>query len=607
MNSPQKENTFSWILLKDIFKNSSRLFKILLKEKPVLLFCLLTIVGILAISPIAQSGLQAILLNTLINAKGSGEINLNLTLITLAYVSIFFLIGWLTVVNGYFTKKIWFFLEEKFELWLVRKHGEIDIITHEDPKQKNLFQKSSEGGTNRIQNFTTRQLGILDDAIVIIGAALILYTRNWLFLPLLLLTSLPQLFVEATYGQRVWGIYGGNAEARRKFWDIRRHFTVLSNVVELKIFQNVKHFFNLVADLFRDFHEKQLKNERRKLIRLIASSTISYIGVGVAVFWLISSTAKGEILIGTFTFYLASIQGFRRSMSGFFFNIGQQYQDSLFVTDIFKMLDLPEEIKKPQNGIKIKNDQAPEIKFENISFAYPSSTQPTLENFSLTIRPGEKIAIVGLNGSGQTTLIKLLCRFYDPTEGRILINDIDLKEIDLESWYAIIGVLFQDYANYRFLVKESVAVGRTNIPLSLNKVKDAASASESTEFIEKLEKAYDQILGKDFTGGVGLSVGQWQKLALARTFYRDPKVLILDEPTSSVDAESEAKIFEKLESMPSDHTAILISHRFSTVRQANRICVIKNGTVHEIGTHEELMQKGDVYAKLFQMQAKGYQ
>ncbi len=229
-----------------------------------------------------------------------------------------------------------------------------------------------------------------------------------------------------------------------------------------------------------------------------------------------------------------------------------------------------------------------------------------LKDFSLAIAAGEKIAIVGANGAGKTTLIKLLCRFYDPAGGVITVGGKNIQDIDLESWYQQFGVLFQDYAQYHFMVKDVIKVGDMGARGTPEKVRAAAQASEADAFIAEWEKAYEQMLGKQFTGGVEPSIGQWQKLALARAFYRDPRVLILDEPTSSIDAESEAKIFEKLEQLPKDRTVILISHRFSTVRQANRICVIEDGRLAELGTHEELLALGGTYARLFNLQARGY-
>ena len=338
----------------------------------------------------------------------------------------------------------------------------------------------------------------------------------------------------------------------------------------------------------------------------LASLVFSQSALAFAGVWFALEVLKGSIQIGTLTFFLASIGNLRQALSGLFMNLGRQYQDNLFVSDAFRLLDLKPTIMQPAPGIALDPAATPEIVFEDVSFKYPHAKRYALKNFSLAIPAGEKLAVVGANGAGKTTLVKLLCRFYDPQEGRILIGGHDLRTINLEHWYRMLGILFQDYNNYHFLVKEAIGMGRTSAPPALSKVRAAAEAGEADVFIREWEHAYEQMLGKEFTGGVEPSIGEWQKLALARTFYRDPRVLILDEPTSSIDAESEAKIFDKLERLPKDRTVILISHRFSTVRQANRICVIEGGHAAEIGTHEELLARGGTYARLFRLQAKGY-
>jgi ATP-binding cassette subfamily B protein len=312
------------------------------------------------------------------------------------------------------------------------------------------------------------------------------------------------------------------------------------------------------------------------------------------------------LLVGTLTFLIASIVEFRQTLSSFFEQIGRQYEDNLFVNDLFDFLDWKPVIVNAPDCIKLSEGKTPKIEFKNVSFAYPGTTKMSLENISFTLNPGEKLALVGQNGAGKTTLIKLLCRFYDPTEGEILVDGTNLKNIDINDWHRILGVLFQEYGQYNFMVKESIGMGRTDDPLSLERVHDAAESSESESFIKEWKSGYDQMLGKEFTDGVEPSVGQWQKLALARTFYRNPKIYVFDEPTASIDAEAKAKIFEKLESLPKDRSVIIISHRFSTVRQAQVIVVLKDGQIEEQGTHGELLEKNALYARLFKLQAKGY-
>ncbi len=404
----------------------------------------------------------------------------------------------------------------------------------------------------------------------------------------------------------VWDILSGRAETRRKYWELHGHFNTLPSLIELKLFQNIPYFFSAIKELFHNFQMEEKRNEKKKLFSQLIVLCFSQLVIAFAIIFFTLQVVKGNLLIGTFTFILASIGDLRQSLSGLFSNLGRQYQDSLFVTDIFKMLDLKPSIEKPKKGIVLDSKKTPEIIFENVTFSYPGIKTAVLKNFSLKIAPGEKIALVGINGAGKTTFVKLLCRFYDPDQGRIIIGGHDLKELDLESWYSQLGAIFQDYVHYHFIVKEVIAMGKTGAASSLEKVKEAAQASEADIFIEEWEKKYEQMLGKEFTEGVEPSIGQWQKLALARTFYRAPSVLVLDEPTSSIDAAAEAKIFEKLENLPRDRTVILISHRFSTVHQADKIGVIEEGELKELGTHEDLLKLSGTYAYLFNLQAKGY-
>jgi ABC-type multidrug transport system fused ATPase/permease subunit len=271
-------------------------------------------------------------------------------------------------------------------------------------------------------------------------------------------------------------------------------------------------------------------------------------------------------------------------------------------------MDTPPAIPRVQNARVLSADVAPEIVLDNVSFAYPGTDKLVLKNLSLAIPSGAKVALVGVNGSGKTTLVKLICRIYDPTEGTILVNGHDLRDLNLDSWHHQMSVLFQDYADYHFLVKDVIAMGRRNgsPAADMYKVRQAARQSGAEGFIAEWAGQYEQMVGREFPDGIDPSKGQLQKLALARSFYRDPGLLILDEPTASIDAEAEARIFEELEALPRDKTVILISHRFSTVRKADRICVFKDGIVAEQGTHDDLMRLSKIYARLFKIQAAGY-
>ena len=606
MNKEKQEQKISISAFREMLKNSIRLSAMMWKEKKGGIIGLGLVFLIVSAAPFLQSGSRGLLINELIKIAGNSGVSSYLFILVGILILATLIPSILLTIQNYLSKLFWFFLEEKFETLVIQKKGEIDVAIHEDPQQKDLLNKVSEDGTWRVRNFVDRQFYIFQNVIeVIIASIILIFSQWWVFL-IILIGTFPELIAEVVYGRMVWGIHTGRAETKRKYWELHSHFNSLPSLVELKLFQNTQHFLSTIKELFRNFQLEEKKNEKKKLIHQLIVLCFSQLVIAFAIVYFVLQVVKGNLLIGTLTFILASIGDLRQSLSGLFSNLGRQYQDSLFVTDIFRFLNLKPIIKKPEKGIVLDSKQTPEIAFDHVTFSYPGTKKTVLKDFSLKIAPGEKIALVGVNGAGKTTFVKLLCRFYDPDEGKITIGGHDLKEIDLESWYNQLGAIFQDYARYHFIVKEAIAVGRTGVASSLEKVKEAAKASEADTFIEEWEKKYEQMLGKEFTEGTEPSIGQWQKLALARTFYRDPRILILDEPTSSIDAEAEAKIFEKLELLPKDRTVILISHRFSTVRQADKIGVVEEGGLKELGTHEDLLKLNGTYANLFTLQAKGY-
>jgi ATP-binding cassette subfamily B protein len=281
------------------------------------------------------------------------------------------------------------------------------------------------------------------------------------------------------------------------------------------------------------------------------------------------------------------------------------YENNLYVNHYFDVLSLPKIVKEPKNPVKLSSNILPKIEFKNVSFSYPGTDNPVLKNLTFSIESNENVAIVGPNGAGKTTIVKLLCRFYDVTGGEILVNGVNIKNIKLSNWYKFLGTLFQEFMHYNFTVKENIILGRPDF-YDRKLMVDAAEKSGASEFIKKLPKKYNQILGRQFEGGAELSQGQWQKLAIARAFYESAPILILDEPTSAIDAEAEYDIFNNLLKFYKDKTLFLISHRFSTVRNADKIIVLKEGEIVEIGSHQELLSNNKLYARMFKKQAIGY-
>lgn len=602
----ENNNKISFSAFWEIFRNSRRLSKMIWKEKKGMIIAIVFVFLILSFSPFLQSGSQGLLINELIKMEKNGGINYYLALLILAAAIFMFIPEIFRKLQEYLSQLFFLFMGEKFEILAIKKKGEIDIAVHENPKFNDLLNRISEKGMYGAQNFIERQFYLTQNLIEFVIASVIILSFKWWIFIIIFAGTIPEFAAGIIYGQNVWGIYDAKAEVRRKYWNLRKHFDYIPSVIELKTFQNTKHFLSIIKELYHSFLEEQIKNERKRIINEFIAVFISQAAMIFAMIFFIVQVAAGNMLVGTLVFVIGSMGHLKNALSSLFINLGRQYQDSLFVSDFLEFLDIKPVIKKPETGIALNKNKTPEIIFDNITFSYPGTEKIILKNFSLKISPGEKLALIGVNGAGKTTLIKLLCRFYDPTKGKILIDGRDLKEIDLESWYHNLGVLFQDYDHYHFVVKDAIAVGRSGNGTNMQKIKSSAKASEADIFIEEWENSYDQMLGRQFNEGTEPSIGQWQKLALARTFYRDPRILILDEPTSSIDAEAEAKIFEKLENLPHDRTVILISHRFSTVRHADKIAVIKDGELKELGRHKELLEKNGIYAKLFNLQAKGY-
>jgi ATP-binding cassette subfamily B protein len=297
-------------------------------------------------------------------------------------------------------------------------------------------------------------------------------------------------------------------------------------------------------------------------------------------------------------------QGFLLDVLG---GLASLYESNLFLANLYEFLDLEPQIADPKfpEPIPFQIDQG--IRFDHVTFSYPNSTRAALSDICLEIRPGEVVALVGENGSGKTTLVKLLCRLYDPDQGEIQLDGKKLKDFKLEELRRVVGVIFQDYAHYNLSARENIWIGDVRQPLDGKEVEQAAIRADVHDMIVNLKNGYDTLLGKLFENGQELSIGQWQKIALARAFFRNSQIIVLDEPTSAMDAKAEYEVFRKFRELLENRTAILISHRLSTVRMADRIFVLQEGKIVESGIHEMLMQNNGLYAHLYQIQAQQYQ
>ncbi len=560
----------------------------------------------LSFAPFISSGAQALLINELI-ANGQNGVTVTIAWFIALIIFVSLLRDALGQLRRLVNKRLWMKLTEFFELSMLKKRSELDVATYESPKFNDLLNKTSEKGVWPICNLVEGQFQQVTNITQVITAATVFLIFDWRFFLLAICSAAPEFIVQLKYGKSSWDIWDEDSQTRRKLSSVRRHFMGINRLIELKIFQNVTKFYCLAEGMFKGFSAKQWKLETKAFKWRICAGLISLVFHAAIYAWIIWQVANGELQIGTMTFLLGSLGSFEGALVGFFSNLAYQFEWSLYAKDMFKVFDTPPLIESRDNALTVKTEAPPCIELRNVSFAYPNTERLILKDINLTIAAGERLAIVGLNGAGKSTLIKLLMRFYDPTGGVILVNGIDLCQLDRESWWSTIATLFQDYAEYNLPVREVISLGRSNGKGYLTKVVRCAKAVDAHSFIVDFKHRYNQMIGKEFDDGIDLSVGQSQKIALARCFYRDPRLLILDEPTASIDAQAEAMIFDQLEEKSEGRTQIVISHRFSTVRRSDRICVLEEGMVSELGAHEKLMADNQTYARLFRLQAKGYE
>jgi ATP-binding cassette subfamily B protein len=310
--------------------------------------------------------------------------------------------------------------------------------------------------------------------------------------------------------------------------------------------------------------------------------------------------------VGTLTFLAGAIAGASTNLQLIFSTFSSIADQSLFLSDLLSFLSIIPKVRSKPNALTCPRPIREGIEFRNVSFAYPGTSRWVLQNLNLRLQQGERIALIGENGEGKTTIVKLVTRLYDPTEGSILLDGVDLREYDLEDYASQIAVIFQDFMRYDMTARENIAIGRINESNNLPGILSAARKSLADGVIQKLQGGYEQMLGRRFDAGVDLSGGEWQKVALARAYLRDAQILILDEPTASLDARSEHEVFQRFADLTESKLSLLISHRFSTVKMADRIIVLEKGKISEEGHHEQLLASGGRYAEMFEMQASSY-
>jgi ATP-binding cassette subfamily B protein len=481
----------------------------------------------------------------------------------------------------------------------------LDLITYEDPVFYDRLERARVQATDRL--VMIQQIGrLVQQAITTITLSItIMLFSPWLML-LLVAGVVPAFLGESHFAFLGYAKNFRQTPMKRQLDYLRILAGSKEAAKELKLFglrDFLRERFTRISD---NIYEENVGLSRRKLIAGALLSTIGTMGYYSAYVFVIWRTIAGALSIGTLTMLAGAIQQASSNIEQIFSTFAGIGDQALFLTDLLAFFEMKSTIQNKPNALPAPRPIVKGIEFRNVSFSYPGNSRRVLDSINFQLHTNERLALIGENGQGKTTIVKLITRLYDPTEGQILLDGIDLRDYDLEDLHREIGVIFQDFMRYEMTARENIAIGRIGEINNLELLKGAAQKSMADLTIGRLPEGYDQMLGRRFEQGVDLSGGEWQKVALARAYLRDAQLLILDEPTAALDARSEFEVFHRFAELTAGKMALFISHRFSTVRSADRILVLENGRIAEEGTHDQLARLGGRYAEMFEMQASSY-
>ena len=511
------------------------------------------------------------------------------------------LIRVVSLVDGLLSEKV----TNSSSVRLMEHAATLDLEDFEDAEFQDQLERARRQTSGRLTLMA--QLLAQAQALVTVatfGAGLLIYAP-WLIV-LLLVALLPVFLGEQHFNARAYSLDFGRTPERRELDYVRQTAASVETAKEVKIFGLnrwlIDHYRRL-ADAFY-VANRRLALKRAGWGSLFAA--VGTIGYYVAYAYIVWRTLGGVFSIGDLTFLAGSFARLRGLLEQLLTTFSTTAAQALYLNDLFTFFDMRPEILSPANARPFPKPIREGFIFEDVGFIYPGAERWAVRHLSFTLEAGEVVALVGENGAGKTTLVKLLTRLYDPDEGRILLDGHDLREYDLDQLRGSMGVIFQDFVRYNFTARDNIAVGRVSAQHDQARIERAARSSQADEVIAGLAGGYDQRIGKRFKNGVELSGGEWQKIAIARAYMREAEVLILDEPTAALDARAEFEVFQRFKELSRGKTALLISHRFSSVRMADRIFVLADGKLEAAGTHEELVSKPGLYSELFELQAAGY-
>lgn len=516
-----------------------------------------------------------------------------------------FIIFGFTLMN--YSKRIMYF---SFVGWATNYYlsslCRLDIADFYDETIRNKINKVQASYTWQMSQLSDASLDLIYGILRFIAITLVVAQITWWLIPIIALFLLPSLIVEKNLAQLVWFVWDEKGDQRHTFWGLENVIRQVKGQMELRSTQAGDYVLDRINSMNKIFYTLQEKKYRKANNTVIGTKILETLGTAIGAVVVLRQFLAGIISLERYFFLSGALLRVGGSLNAIFGTLSRLQDPLLYAADFYSLTDSTPKNVDIVDAVKLTSKQSPEIVFENVSFTYPGQDNPVFTNLNLTISSGEHVALVGENGSGKSTLIKLLLRYYPPESGRILINGIDLQKININTWYEQIATLFQNFNEYPLSIAENITIGRSNKPVDKKLQKEAARFSSVDTMVAKYTYGWDTVLDSTFKKGVEPSGGQWQKVALARAFYRQANLLILDEPTSAIDANAEYEIFNNIFEQYKERTALIVSHRFSTVRRANRIIVLESGSIIEQGSHSELMKNKKLYYTLFNNQAKGY-
>jgi len=563
-----------------------------------------------AVLPAGQAWAGKLIIDAIVNATRQGMepgAGLRSVMPYLALEFALVLIGSLTgQVRSLFDRILQSQLTNHVNSLIIRKAISLDLQFFENPVFYDTLQNARRQADVSALNIVNATLQMVQQVITLISlVALLLRFSPWLAV-IVFVSAIPAFLSQSQYAERAFRAVTRRAPEARLLNYLETLLTGNDTVKEIKLFGLGEPLLKRYQTLFTRFYQEDRAIAERRTIAGAGWGVLSNLAYYGSYAWIVLRTIAGLITLGDMTMFLAIFRQSQSSIRSLLDSLNRLYESNLFLDNLVAYLKQQPLLVAPANGLIAPAPIRLGIEFRNVSFRYPGSDVYVLRDINLHIQPGERIALVGLNGAGKTTLIKLLTRLYDPTDGQVLLDGMDLREYDLTSLHQRFGVIFQDFVRYQFTVGENIGFGQVDALDDLARIKAAAERGGARTIIKNMPQGYDTMLGRRWEKGQELSGGQWQKIALARTFMRKAEVLVLDEPTSALDAEAEYEVFRRFGELIEGRIAVLISHRFSTVRMADRIVVLSAGKILEVGSHAELIHLDGAYARLFNLQAEGY-